>query len=75
MYHFNLLDKISLVLALIGSLNWGLIGLLNFNLVTTIFSIFPENLGMVLSRLVYILVGLAAVNLIRLLLTCIKVKK
>ncbi|MGL4731841.1 MAG: DUF378 domain-containing protein [Clostridium sp.] len=75
MYHFNLLDKISLVLTLIGSLNWGLIGLLNFNLVTTIFSIFPENLGMVLSRLVYILVGLAAVNLIRLLLTCIKVKK
>ncbi|GAA0115648.1 DUF378 domain-containing protein [Clostridium senegalense] len=74
MYHFNLLDKISLVLLIIGGLNWGLIGLLNFNLVTTIFSVFPESLSVVLSRLVYILVGLAAVNLIRLTITCIKGK-
>ncbi len=39
----------------IGGLNWGLIGLLGFNLVDTIFGV-----GTLVSRIIYILVGLSA---------------
>jgi uncharacterized membrane protein YuzA (DUF378 family) len=44
------------VLLVVGGLNWGLVGLLNFDLVATIFG----NMS-ALSRVVYGLVGLAAV--------------
>ena len=51
------LDLLSLVLVIVGGLNWGLVGLLNFNLVTTIFG------QTVLTTIVYLLVGLSAVYL------------
>jgi uncharacterized protein len=44
------------VLVIVGGLNWGLIGVLNFNLVDAIFGE-----GSVVSTVVYILVGIAAV--------------
>ena len=47
-------DTIALVLIIIGAINWGLIGIFNFNLVETIFGGFT-----VLSRIIYILVGLS----------------
>ena len=50
------LQKICLVLTIIGALNWGLIGIFNFNLVTYIFG---AN-GM-LTTLIYILVGIAGI--------------
>jgi uncharacterized membrane protein YuzA (DUF378 family) len=46
----------AIVLLIIGGLNWGLVGLFNFDLVAAIFG----QLAFV-SRLVYILVGLSAV--------------
>lgn len=49
------LDVLSLVLIIIGGLNWGLVGAFEFNLVD---SLFGE--GSALSRIVYVLVGLAA---------------
>ncbi|MCL5784138.1 MAG: DUF378 domain-containing protein [Patescibacteria group bacterium] len=49
------LGVLALVLLVVGGLNWGLVGLLNFNLVTTLLGE-----GM-LANLVYILVGLSAV--------------
>lgn len=49
------LDVIFAVLLVIGGLNWGLVGALNFDLVATIFGDMS-----VLSRIVYILVGVAA---------------
>ena len=49
-------DLATLVLIVIGGLNWGLIGLFNFNLVGAIFGS-----GSVLARLIYILVGASAV--------------
>ena len=55
----NTLDWIAFVLVIIGGLNWGLVGLFNFNLVTTIFGALPW-----LERLVYILVGIAAAYMI-----------
>ncbi len=43
------------ILVVVGALNWGLIGLFNFNLVEAILGNTP-----VIERLVYILVGLSA---------------
>ncbi|MBU3187377.1 DUF378 domain-containing protein [Clostridium estertheticum] len=59
MYKLNNIDKLSFILVLIGALNWGLLGLLNFNLVSAIFGAIPF-----LARFIYILVGLSAVNII-----------
>lgn len=53
------LDWIALILAIIGGLNWGLVGAFNFDLVAAIFGA-----GSAISRIVYILVGLAALYLI-----------
>ena len=52
----NILLKSTLVLSIIGGINWGLIGLLDFNLVEAIFQ--P---GSLLTRLIYILVGLSSI--------------
>lgn len=55
----NTLDWAAVVLTIVGGLNWGLVGAFNFDLVATIFGVMS-----LLSRIVYILVGLAAVYLI-----------
>lgn len=47
-------QKICLVLTIVGAINWGLIGLLDFNLVTTLFGN-----GSMLTNIVYIAVGVA----------------
>jgi uncharacterized membrane protein YuzA (DUF378 family) len=47
---------IALVIVIIGGLNWGLVGLFDFNLVSAIFGE-----GTWFTRLVYIVVGLAAI--------------
>ncbi len=50
----KIIDKIALVLISIGAINWGLIGIFNFNLVEAIFG------GLsVISRIIYILVGVS----------------
>ncbi len=49
------LQIISLVFVIIGALNWGLIGLFNFDLVATIFGGATE-IG---SKIIYIIVGIA----------------
>lgn len=65
MYKFNLIDKLSVILVLVGALNWGLIGLLNLDIVELIFSIIPsEDLSQALRRIVYILVGAAGINIL-----------
>ncbi|WML35065.1 DUF378 domain-containing protein [Clostridium sp. OS1-26] len=68
MYKFNLLDKISLILVIIGAINWGLIGLFNFNLIGALLGE-PVNL---IGRIIYILVGAAGMDMLMLLL---KMKK
>ncbi len=50
------LDVVAAVLLVVGGLNWGLVGAANFDLVATIFGAMSP-----LSRIVYVLVGLAAV--------------
>jgi hypothetical protein len=48
-------NVIALTLLIIGGLNWGLVGLLDFDLVANIFGA-----GTILARVVYGLVGVAA---------------
>ena len=49
-------NVITLVLLIVGGLNWGLVGLFDFNLVAALFG--DQSL---LSRIVYILVGASAI--------------
>jgi len=58
-----IMDKIALSLAIIGGLNWGSIGLFGFDLVAALFG----GSGSLISRIVYTLVGLAALWCISLL--------
>jgi uncharacterized membrane protein YuzA (DUF378 family) len=59
----NRLDLLALLLVIVGAVNWGLVGLFKFDLVATLVG---EEFGQVnlVSRLVYILVGLAGLTLI-----------
>ena len=50
----KIIDKIALVLIIIGAVNWGLVGIFNFNLVDAIFGTMS-----VLSRIIYTLVGIS----------------
>ncbi len=52
----KIFDIIAAVLLVVGGLNWGLVGLFGFDLVAAIFGDMS-----VLSRIVYSLVGLAAI--------------
>jgi hypothetical protein len=50
------LDRIAMILVIVGALNWGLVGLANIDLVALICGAMS-----ILSRIVYILVGLSAI--------------
>ncbi len=58
-----MLDKISLALVIIGALNWGSIGLFQFDLVAWIFG----GQGAILSRIVCTVIALAGIWCISLL--------
>ncbi len=55
----TVLDWVAFVLVIIGGLNWGLVGLFNWNLVSAIFGGVP-----VLLDIIYVLVGLSALYFI-----------
>ncbi len=58
MNKLNAFDSIALILVIVGGLNWGLVGALNFDLVATLFGTMS-----VISKIVYVLVGVAAIYL------------
>ena len=58
----KVVDTIALILIIIGAINWGLIGIFNFNLVDAIFGAMS-----VLSRIIYTLVGISGLWGIKLL--------
>lgn len=58
-----IMDRIALILAVIGGINWGLVGLFRFDLVAYIFG----GQTATVSRVIYVLVGLAAIWCITLL--------
>ena len=51
----RILNTLTLVLLIVGGLNWGLVGLFGFDLVAAIFGEMS-----LLSRIVYVIVGLSA---------------
>ena len=53
----HILRKIALAILIIGGINWGLIGLFDFNLVAFLF----DGFSTMVSRIVYSLVGIAAI--------------
>ena len=59
----NIIQKSALVLTIIGAINWGLIGLFNFDLVAAIFGTMS-----IWSRVIYTIVGIAGIVNIMLLL-------
>lgn len=59
MEDLGFIDWVSLVLVIVGALNWGLVGAFKFNLVKAIFG---EDTA--LARIVYVLVGIAGLYLI-----------
>lgn len=54
--YMKFLNIAALTLIIIGAINWGLIGLLQYNLVDSIFGI-----QSMISRIIYALVGLAGI--------------
>jgi uncharacterized membrane protein YuzA (DUF378 family) len=58
----NGLTKTLIVIAIIGALNWGLIGFFNFNLVDAIFGGGSAEQTSALSRIVYAIVGLCGLG-------------
>ena len=62
-YTIMVIDRIALLLAIIGGLNWGSIGLFRFDIVAWIFG----GQTAVISRVIYALVGLSALWCISLL--------
>ena len=57
------MDTIALILSIIGSLNWGLVGIFRFDLVAWLFG----GQAALISRIIYTLVGLSALWCISLL--------
>lgn len=53
------IDALALTIAIIGAVNWGLIGFFDFNLVATIFGSMTW-----LSRIIYALVGVCGLYLV-----------
>lgn len=56
MNKLNGLDIVALILIIVGGLNWLLVGIFSFDLVAAIFGYMS-----IVARIVYILVGLAAI--------------
>lgn len=65
----EILQKSALVVTIIGALNWGLIGIFNFNLVEALFGV-----DSILTTIVYILVGICGIINIGLLFNHIEAK-
>ena len=62
MVKMKVIDKIALVLIIIGAINWGLVGFFQYNLVDTIFGSMSA-----LTRIIYALVGISGLWGIKLL--------
>lgn len=64
------LQKVSLVITIIGAVNWGLVGLLDINLVSLLFGA-----GTFLTRAIYTLVGITGLINIGILMAHLDYKR
>lgn len=58
-----MLDRLALIILIIGGLNWGSVGLFNFDLVSFIFG----GSNQIITRIIFMLVGISAIWCITLL--------
>ena len=58
-----IINKIALIIAIIGTLNWGLVGLFSFDLVAWI----AGGSGAIIARIIYVIVAVAGIWCITLL--------
>lgn len=61
----NIINKIALILIIVGALNWGLVGLFSFDLVAWICG----GAATILARIIYVVIALAGIWCISLLFT------
>ena len=54
---FLMIDRIALLLLIIGGINWGLVGIFQFDLVAFLFG----GAAAILSRIIYVLVAISAI--------------
>ena len=52
-----MLDRIALLLLIVGGVNWGLLGIFRFDLVAFMFG----GQAAIISRMIYVLVGISAI--------------
>lgn len=52
----NLISMLAAVLTIIGAINWGLVGLLNYNLVEAFLGAYP-----IIVKAIYIIIGAAGI--------------
>lgn len=52
-----MLDRIALLLLIVGGVNWGLLGIFRFDLVAFMFG----GQAAIISRIIYVLVGISAI--------------
>ncbi len=62
MRNANILGAILFVIAIVGALNWGLIGFFDYNLVDAMFGASPDTDTNWAARIVYAIVGLAGLG-------------
>lgn len=55
----DMVETVAMILVIIGGLNWGLVGLLNMNVVELLFASVP-----ILVQIVYVLVGISALYML-----------
>ncbi len=60
-----IVNKIALILAIVGALNWGLVGLFSFDLVAWI----TGGATTVIARIIYVLIALAGIWCVSMLFT------
>ena len=71
MLKLNPIGWVALVLAIVGGLNWGLVGVFNgFDLVAAVFGEMTP-----ISRIIYSLIGLGAIYTLIIVLTTVKIAK
>ena len=66
----NIIQKLALVLTIIGALNWGSVGLFNYNVVDGICGV-----ASFLSMFIYIIIGIAGIINIMLLFVDLEAKE
>lgn len=59
MFKLKTLDKVSIVLVLLGAIIWGLYGVVGVNIIDELFKAVP-----IISRIIYTVVGLSGLNII-----------